>query len=49
MAVTSFGLNSYCRGVDFAYRTDQPDVLAWILAHAPATERQGIINRMVAL
>ena len=23
VAVTSFGMNSYCRGVDFAYRTDQ--------------------------
>lgn len=30
VAVTSFGLNSFCRGVDFAYRTDQQDVLDWI-------------------
>ena len=30
VAVTSFGLNSLCRGTDFAYRVDQPDVLAWI-------------------
>ena len=30
VAVTSFGMNSYCRGVDFAYRTDQEAVLAWI-------------------
>ncbi|MBA3782896.1 MAG: trypsin-like serine protease [Nocardioides sp.] len=30
VAVTSFGLNSYCRGVDFAYRTDQRAVLDWI-------------------
>jgi hypothetical protein len=30
VAVTSFGLNAYCRGVDFAYRTDTEDVLAWI-------------------
>ena len=30
VAVTSFGLNSYCRGVDFAYRTDTAAVLAWI-------------------
>jgi hypothetical protein len=30
VAVTSFGLNSLCRGTDFAYRIDQPDVLAWI-------------------
>jgi hypothetical protein len=30
VAVTSFGLNAYCRGVDFAYRTDQQAVLDWI-------------------
>ncbi len=30
VAVTSFGLNSYCRGVDFAYRTDTEAVIAWI-------------------
>ena len=30
VGVTSFGLNSYCRGVDFAYRTDQQAVLDWI-------------------
>ena len=30
VAVTSFGLNYLCRGTDFAYRIDQPDVLAWI-------------------
>jgi secreted trypsin-like serine protease len=30
VAVTSFGLNPYCRGVDFAYRTDQAAVLSWI-------------------
>lgn len=30
VAVTSFGLNAYCRGVDFAYRTDTEAVLAWI-------------------
>lgn len=34
VAVTSFGLNAYCRGTDFAYRTDQADVITWILAHA---------------
>jgi hypothetical protein len=33
VAVTSFGLNSLCRGTDFAYRVDQPDVLAWIYAN----------------
>lgn len=30
VAVTSFGLNAYCRGTDFAYRTDTEAVLAWI-------------------
>jgi hypothetical protein len=30
VAVTSFGLNAYCRGVDFAYRTDTDAVIAWI-------------------
>jgi Trypsin len=30
VGVTSFGLNAYCRGVDFAYRTDQQAVLDWI-------------------
>jgi len=31
VAVTSFGLNALCRGTDFAFRVDQPDVLAWII------------------
>jgi secreted trypsin-like serine protease len=30
VAVTSFGLNSNCRGVDFAYRVDRSAVQAWI-------------------
>ncbi|MFC7362599.1 trypsin-like serine protease [Nocardioides astragali] len=30
VAVTSFGLNEYCRGTDFAFRTDQQAVLDWI-------------------
>ncbi|MFT3891359.1 MAG: trypsin-like serine protease [Anaerolineales bacterium] len=30
VGVTSFGLNALCRGTDFAFRIDQPDVLAWI-------------------
>jgi hypothetical protein len=34
VAVTSFGLNSLCRGSDFAYRIDQPDVLNWIYENA---------------
>jgi secreted trypsin-like serine protease len=33
VGVTSFGLNSLCRGTDFAYRVDQPEVLAWIQSH----------------
>ena len=38
VAVTSFGLNAYCRGVDFAYRTDTEAVLDWILATVPESE-----------
>ena len=30
VAVTSFGLNAWCRGTDFAYRTDTAAVIAWI-------------------
>jgi len=33
VAVTSFGLNSLCRGSDFAFRIDQPEVLEWIYAN----------------
>jgi secreted trypsin-like serine protease len=32
VGVTSFGLNDLCRGTDFAFRTDQPAVIEWILA-----------------
>jgi len=40
VGVTSFGLSAnVCGGVDFAYRTDQEDVIAWILAHAPEDEQ----------
>lgn len=36
VGVTSFGLSSeVCAGVDFAYRTDQADVINWILATVP--------------
>jgi hypothetical protein len=39
VAVTSFGLNGkVCAGVDFAYRTDQAAVIAWILSHVPPSE-----------
>jgi hypothetical protein len=30
VGITSFGLNVLCRGADFAFRVDQPDVLEWI-------------------
>jgi Trypsin len=31
VAVTSFGLNAYCRGTDFSYRTDRQEVIDRIL------------------
>jgi hypothetical protein len=42
VAVTSFGLNAYCRGVDFSYRTDRQAVIDWILEHAPESEADDI-------
>ena len=42
VAVTSFGLNGNCRGVDFAYRTDTRAVINWILATIPESERDDI-------
>lgn len=30
-AVVSFGMNGQCRGLDFSYRLDRAEVLAWIL------------------
>ena len=30
VGVTSFGMNSLCRGTDYAYRVDTKDVLDWI-------------------
>jgi hypothetical protein len=39
VGVTSFGLSEWvCAGVDFAYRTDQAAVIAWILDTVPASE-----------
>jgi hypothetical protein len=29
-AVTSFGMNGQCKGLDFSYRLDRAPVLAWI-------------------
>jgi len=34
VAVTSFGLNEWCRGTDFAYRVDTADVQSWIAANS---------------
>jgi hypothetical protein len=34
LGVNSFVINGQCAGVGFAYRIDQPDVIAWILANA---------------
>jgi secreted trypsin-like serine protease len=34
LSVTSFGLNPNCKGLDFSYRIDRPDVLAWIAANS---------------
>ena len=34
VAVTSFGLNEWCRGTDFAYRVDTHDVQDWIAANS---------------
>lgn len=34
VSLTSFGKNANCAGLDFSYRVDQPDVLAWIAAHS---------------
>ena len=38
VAVTSFGLNAYCRGTDFAYRTDTEAVHAWLQSVLSAQE-----------
>ncbi|MGE5222057.1 MAG: S1 family peptidase [Omnitrophica WOR_2 bacterium] len=39
VGVTSFGLSAnVCAGVDFAYRTDQADLIDWILATIPADQ-----------
>jgi len=29
--VVSYGMNPQCKGLDFSYRLDQAEVLAWIL------------------
>lgn len=35
VAVTSFGLNAWCKGTDFSYRTDRQDIINWIYATSP--------------
>ncbi|HEX9258682.1 MAG TPA: trypsin-like serine protease [Acidimicrobiales bacterium] len=35
VAVTSFGMNSWCRGVDFSYRIDRQEVQDWIASVQP--------------
>ena len=30
LGITSFGMNAWCRGVDFSYRVDRAEVQAWI-------------------
>ena len=42
VAVTSFGLNAYCKGNDFSYRTDRRAVIKWIRAHSPEGQRTRI-------
>jgi hypothetical protein len=37
VAVTSFGMNEWCRGTDFSYRIDRQEVIDWILGKAGAT------------
>ena len=38
VSVTSFGMNPWCRGVDFSYRIDQQAVVDWIRESVGATE-----------
>jgi hypothetical protein len=45
VGVTSFGLSSQvCAGVDFAYRTDQQELLDFILANVPEGESVTIVE-----
>jgi hypothetical protein len=39
VGITSFGLSAnVCAGVDFAYRSDQAELIDWVLANVPAGE-----------
>ena len=43
VGVTSFGLNPYCKGVDFAFRTDTEAVIAWIVSIAQANNAGAVV------
>jgi hypothetical protein len=50
VGITSFGLSrNVCAGVDFAYRTDQTELLEWILANVPEGETVTIVDSSRAL
>jgi hypothetical protein len=45
VGITSFGLSAnVCAGVDFAYRTDQEELIEWVLANVPAGETVTIVE-----
>jgi secreted trypsin-like serine protease len=47
VAVTSFGMNAYCRGVDFAYRTDTQAVQDWIFDTLAGTSAASEVDDIV--
>lgn len=49
VAVTSFGLNAWCRGVDFSYRTDQTQVLDWIFEIVVGSSVPGEVDNIVVV
>jgi hypothetical protein len=45
VGITSFGLSAnVCAGVDFAYRTDQEELIEWVLANVPDGETVTIVE-----
>jgi hypothetical protein len=45
VGITSFGLSAnVCAGVDFAYRTDQAELIEWVLENVPAGETVTIVE-----
>jgi hypothetical protein len=46
VGVTSFGLNEWCRGVDFAFRTDTAEVLEWILTTVENSSAAGELGQL---